>query len=370
MRIQKDNQKLLFLVPAKTAKGGIVNYFNVLEGRFNLTVEYFVRGARNWPNRDGKIKEIIRAWNDLNAFKIRIKQKDIRLVQTSTSLGSFAVMRDGLFLRVAQKRHIATIAFFRGWDEKFEKVLTGWKLNLFKKFFFKSDAFIVLSKKFERKLRGWGYNGDIYIETTTVDDNSLKSFGSNELQNKLNHIDLESANLLFLARTEEAKGLFDAIEAFIELKKKYPTMKLTIAGDGFAKEKAMQIIDQHQLNESVEFVGFVKGKEKASVFINSHIYLFPSYSEGMPNSVLEAMAFGLPVITTPVGGLTDFFEDGKHGNYVEIKKAHQIVEKTQAIIEDKELYKKISLENFEYARKRFTTTIVINRLEKIYSKYI
>ena len=364
------NKKLLFLVPAKSAKGGIVNYFNVLEGRFNLPVEYFVRGARNWPKRDGKLKEIFRAWNDLKSFRKRIQKEDISIVQSSTSLGSFAVIRDGLFLHVAKKRGIFTIAFFRGWDENFEKKLRGWKLFLFKKYYFKSNAFIVLSTKFEKKLRAWGYKGDIHIESTIVDENLLNTFNQKELQLKLGQLNLSSVRLLFLARTEKSKGLFEAINAFIILKETFPGLKLTVAGDGFAKEEAISVIHDHQLDHDVEFVGYVKGSEKAEVFKKSHIYLFPSYTEGMPNSVLEAMAFGLPIITTPVGGLTDFFKEGKNGYYVEIKNVNQIVHKAKELIRNPQFYEQISIENSKYSRNRFVSKEVIKRLERIYIKVL
>ena len=364
MKVQEKKHKLLFLVPAKTAKGGIVNYFNVLENNFSLPVEYFVRGARSWPNREGKIKEVFRAWNDLKTFKKRIKRKDVLLVQTSTSLGAFAVIRDGFFLRAAQKRQLITITFFRGWDEKFEKVLSGWKLKLFKRFFFKSKAIIVLSKKFEKKLRDWGYQGDIYVETTVVDEVLLRSFNMNDFQNKINHLNLEEVNLLFLARTEEAKGLFEAIEAFIKLKKKFQNIKLTIAGDGFSKQKAIEKIISHQLQDSVSFAGFITGEKKVQAFRNSHIYLFPSYTEGMPNSVLEAMAFGLPIVTTPVGGITDFFVEGKNGYYVEIKSVEKIVEKVSLLLTNTPKYMEISKNNLDFARREFMTSVLVNNLEK------
>lgn len=54
-------------------------------------------------------------------------------------------------------------------------------------------------------------------------------------------------------------------------------------------------------------------KKKIETFISHDIYCFPTYGEGMPVSLLEAMAFGFPVVTRPVGGIKDFFENGKHG---------------------------------------------------------
>jgi glycosyltransferase involved in cell wall biosynthesis len=366
----QGTKKILLLTPAASTKGGIVNYFQVLESKFNLPVEYFVRGARNWPNRDVKIKEIIRAWKDLQAFRRRINKGDILLVQSSTSLGLFAVIRDGFFLKSAQIKNITSIAFFRGWDENFEKKLIGWRLFLFKRFYFNSNAFIVLSKKFEKKLREWGFQGDIFLETTIVDDELLIGFDKRQIKRRIEELGNTSIRLLFLARTEKEKGLFETIKAFIKLKKKYPQLHLTIAGNGSSRDEAIKMIKDANMIDSVDFPGFVRNQEKKNLYVQSHIYLFPSYSEGMPNSILEAMAFGLPIITTPVGGITDFFENEKHGFYIEIKNVDQIVEKVNGLIHDLILYMKISNENFNYSRSRFLTQVVIKRLEIIYSNYI
>lgn len=366
----QNRKTILLLTPSKTAKGGIVNYFNVLEGNFNIPVEYFIRGARNWPHRSSLISELLRAWDDLQGLKKRIKIGDIGLLQSSTSLGSFSVIRDGLFLNAANKRGIITIAFFRGWDENYENKLKGIKLLLFKKYYFSCNALIVLSEKFEKKLMKWGYQGSIFIETTIVDEELIKDFDLSDFEKKLKGIDFSKANLLFLARTEKAKGLYEAIDAFSILKKQHSKLKFIIAGDGFELSKAKEYVNQLGLKSEVDFTGFVSGKKKAEVYEKANLYIFPSYSEGMPNSVLEAMAFGLPVITTAVGGLTDFFENGKNGYFVDIKDSDEISNKANQLLNDPDKYKDIAIKNFEYARSRFTTSEVIKRLENIYLAYL
>lgn len=366
----KETTKILLLTPAKTAKGGIVNYFNVLEGKFNLPVEYFVRGARNWPHREGKFVELKRAWFDLIQFKKRLRNGDVALVQTSTSLGSFAVIRDGFFLNATKTKKIYAIAFFRGWDENFEGKLTGFKLYLFKRNYFKCDAIIVLSKKFEIKLREWGFEGDIHVETTIVDEDLIGSFLQNDLENKLSSIDVNSLNVLFLARVEKSKGIYEALDAFTIIKQKYPQLTMTIAGDGFELDKVKKHASQLEFKKDITFTGFITGKDKSDTYQKAGVYIFPSYSEGMPNSVLEAMAFGLPVITTPVGGLSDFFEDGKHGYFIMNNNAKEIANLIERLIQDKKKYIEISQRNLNYSRSRFTTSIVVNRLEKIYSQYV
>ncbi len=86
----------------------------------------------------------------------------------------------------------------------------------------------------------------------------------------------------------------------------------------------------------------------------------------MPTSVLEAMAFGLPVITRPVGGLKDFFINGEHGFMTESKDPEIIAGLIEKIIPDKGLWKRISINVHEYAKERFMASMVAKRLEDIY----
>ena len=95
-------KKILLLVPDLSASGGIKNYFQVIEKEFSMDVEYFIRGARTWPYRKGKFAELYRAFKDLMRYIKKIKSKNYRLVQTSTSLGSYAILRDGVFILSAR----------------------------------------------------------------------------------------------------------------------------------------------------------------------------------------------------------------------------------------------------------------------------
>jgi len=85
----------------------------------------------------------------------------------------------------------------------------------------------------------------------------------------------------------------------------------------------------------------------------------------MPNSALEAMAFGLPVITTRVGGIPDFFEAGKMGLFLDNRKPEHIAEKIKYLIERPQLMKQMSEYNYHYAMQHFYASKVAKRLENI-----
>lgn len=363
-----DHRRILLLTPAESAQGGITNYFQVLKDRFTLPVDYFERGARTWPVRKGRFAEIVRAWRDLQAFKQKLASGNYALVQTSTSLGSFAVIRDGFFIRAAKRRGVKVIVFFRGWDERFERKLESRCLQLFKCVFFQADVMIVLASAFKAKLQAWGYEKPVYIETTIVDDALLQGIDQAFLQQKYTGLSNE-IRLLFLARVERAKGVYEAIDAFALLSKKYPQLFLTIAGDGFELQPAQEYVRSKGIERAI-FTGKVTGKTKRDVFRESHIYLFPSFTEGLPNSVLEAMAFGLPILATRVGGLNDILDDGVTGYFVNQRDSSDIARKIEILLGDLELTGAVALNNHCYAVEHFTAGRVLDRLEQIYHHYM
>ena len=97
----------------------------------------------------------------------------------------------------------------------------------------------------------------------------------------------------------------------------------------------------------------------------SELYLFPTYSEGMPTSVLEAMAFGLPVITRPVGGLKDFFENGEMGYMLESLDPEVYVHHIETLIKDVKLTKRISDYNYRFIKEHSLASKIAKNLEDI-----
>jgi glycosyltransferase involved in cell wall biosynthesis len=365
----KDGKKVLVLVPASTARGGISNYYQVLQNEFPGTIEYFMRGARDWPVRKGLFCELLRALQDYRLFKKRIANKDISLIQTSTSLGLATTIRDGLFVKCAQKKDIKTIVFFRGWDESAEGMVMKY-FSLFKYFFFNANKLITLSETAKEKLKQWGYKGDIYVETTVVDKNLLNGVNETSIIDKYGELNKNGRliNLLFLSRVEERKGIFELLDAYeslnqISIQTNY--FSLTICGDGFEIEKVKRIVKMRGL-KNVSVNGFVSGIQKKEAFEEAHLFLFPSHGEGMPNAVLEAMGFGLPIITTAVGGIIDFFIPGKHGFYIKQNDPYDIVYQVNRVISDKQLLLEIALNNYKLANDRFRSDKVAERIQEIF----
>lgn len=171
--------------------------------------------------------------------------------------------------------------------------------------------------------------------------------------------------ILFAATLYREKGYLDLIEAFALIAPKYPDWKLVLAGNG-SQERGLGKAMQLRVGNRVEFVGWVRGAEKDRVFRSASIFCLPSYAEGFPMAVLDAWAYGLPVVTTPVGGVPDIVVDGENGLLFTPGDVATLANKLSMLIESEELRATISKESLHLANTTFNVNTIANELANIY----
>lgn len=117
--------------------------------------------------------------------------------------------------------------------------------------------------------------------------------------------------LLFVGAMGRLKGERDLVQAIRKAERKVPNLKVMLLGHG--SETLMSLCEEVQVLHLLEYFGPAPMDQRAGFFKQADIFVLPTYAEGMPVSVIEAMAAGLPVITTPVGGIPDLVTDGIEG---------------------------------------------------------
>lgn len=347
-------------------EGGVANYYSVIQPYFSEGIEYFTVGART--DSENIVHVFFRLLIDYYYFIRKLNQKDFDLVHLNPSLDSKAVIRDGVYLLIAKLFKKKTLVFFRGWDLEFEQLMRKYFLPLFRFAYNKTDAFVVLSPDFENKLINMGFRQPVFLENTIVDDAIFERREAESLSKR--ESDYHSFNILFLSRIERAKGIYETLDTYKILKERYKHITLTVAGDGSEFNKARQYADSLR-TEGIEFTGYIRGEAKHMALVKADAYFFPSYyGEGMPNSVLEAMAYGLPVVTRPVAGIRSFFVDHWMGFATESKDPVVFAQLFEKLIQNKEFRLRISAFNRQYSREHFMASKAAKRIENIYRKII
>ena len=172
-------------------------------------------------------------------------------------------------------------------------------------------------------------------------------------------------NILFAATLYKEKGYLDLIEAFGKIAASNKEWKLLLAGNG-SQDEGRALAEKYNVADRVEFLGWVRGEDKDRVFRTSSLFCLPSYAEGFPMAVLDAWAYGLPVVTTPVGGIPDIVVDGENGLLFNPGDVKALSEKLDILINDASLRSKLSREAKMLAGTTFNATTIARQLGDIY----
>lgn len=284
-----------------------------------------------------------------------VKDNDIKLVHIHTaSRGSFLRKSISFYIAKFFKKkviiNIHPINFINFYNNS---------SNLVKKFIEnvlnKSDLILVLSKTIKTKLTNICQNSNIEILYNPV---LLKEF---------HHISSDKIRIVFMGNLNKNKGVYDIIEAAKYIKN--PNVIINLYGDGDLDE-FKKLIAKNNLENKVKIKGWIRGEQKDIAFAESDIYILPSYTEGLPMSILEAMAAKLPVISTPIGGIPETIYDGVNGFLIQPGDCKALAEKIDLLANDKELREKMGQESYKIAKEKFDIEIIIKQLQEIYDDLI
>ncbi len=169
--------------------------------------------------------------------------------------------------------------------------------------------------------------------------------------------------LLFVGTWLDRKGIYYLAEAFAQLAARNPDLQLTVAGC-WLPEEAVRKFFPAQTRSRIRVTSFVRRYDMPELYAEHDIFLFPSLVEGMPLTLLEAMATGMPVVTTNSSGMADVVEDEVNGLLVPAADTASLVEATGRLCGSAELREKLGLAGQETMR-RYTWEKIAQRLEKV-----
>jgi len=184
------------------------------------------------------------------------------------------------------------------------------------------------------------------------------------IANESNSVSFRSAktDILYVGALNQMKGVWDLLKAVEKLFPRYPNLYLTMVGEGPLTGEIQRWAGRLAFEKRVRLAGPVPPERVSELLQISHIFVLPSHREGTPNSLLEAMACGIPCVATRVGDVPSIVRDGKDGLLVRPGAPAELGLKIRLLLEDTKLYEEISRNSrkkaLQYGREKSLKKII------------
>jgi len=258
-----------------------------------------------------------------------------------------ALLRDLLILISTRWLFEKTIFHFHAANFKLSyQALPKLIAKIFLKAFSAPDVAICISKYSLQEIEF------IKPKRTFFVPNGLPDMFQNYSQYKNN----QKCLVLFAGALYESKGVYDLLEAGRLLKETGVSFQLELMGEGPRTiiTALSDFIRKHEMQKDVKLLGRLNSEEKWKAYAKADLLCLPTHLDNLPNVIIEAMMFELPVVSTPVGGIPDLIEEGVNGFLVPIKDPVQLADRLRRLILDKELRLKMGKAGREKYLKEFT----------------
>ncbi|MDR2546874.1 MAG: glycosyltransferase family 4 protein [Lachnospiraceae bacterium] len=339
--------RVVMIGPARNVMGGVstaVNnyYLAGLDQRVNLTyIATMVDGS--------KFCKLLKAIGAYVRFLTYLLRMDILHAHMSPGASYY---RKKIFVDTASVFCKKVIIHFRGGD--FQTFFQDKSSNAKKKIvatFAKADYFIVLSPEWK----------EVFVPL--IGEEKLIVLGNAVSIPEKYKDSYSDHNILFVGRLCINKGVGDLLAVIPMLKRKFPDIHLFLAGVWEDEELRQTATD---LKEEVTFLGWLDRHTLAQYMEKCSIFVLPTYYEGQPNALLEAMAMGMTAIATAVGGIPQLIEDGKTGRLITPRDVDSLSRGLKELLADEKLRSQLGTAARERVKERHGINQLANELYRIY----
>jgi glycosyltransferase involved in cell wall biosynthesis len=347
--MSRKNPKVLILATSRKTRGGITSVIKA-----HLQGEQWKKYHCRWieTHRDGNyLRKLWYLMLSMLEYVVILPFYDLVHIHLSEPPSAIRKLPFLLYAKLIGKK---AIVHFHSYS--IETTIHSKFDFIYKDIFTKADLIIVLSQF---------WKDEVYKKFKL--DNKIKVLynpcGKPDYTTKFD----KEKIILYAGILNSRKGYNDLIDAFSKIADNYPEWKLYLAGNGEI-EKALFKVKSYNLQDQIKILGWIDGQEKSKYFQEASIFCLPSYAEGFPMAVLDAWAYGIPVITTLVGGIPDIVQEGINGLLFpagDIEKLSKLLEK---LIQDKGLRESIVSESNKLVNDVFNVNVINVKLDRMYCK--
>ena len=274
----------------------------------------------------------------------------------------------GLFFRDIGALKGKIVTTFHGFD--MSAYIKEYGKDTYKHLFEEGDLFLTISERWKQELINLGVEEKkILVHRMGVD---MRKFAFSERKKKNN----ANIQLLTVARLVKKKGVKYGIQAVAEVLKRYPGIEYKIVGDGPLMSALANLINALNINNNVKLIGWRNQDDIVKLMKDSDILLAPSVTteegdqEGIPVVLMEALALGLPVISTYHSGIPELVQDGISGCLVQERDVNALSEKLEHLIKCQELWAKMGRSGRDYVENYYNIDKLNEQLVGIFKELV
>lgn len=351
--LKKHMNKIVLMIGTDpTGKGGVAAVISVYID--NGLFERFPIRYLATHREGGKLNKL---WTSVSAFGQLLAllfSGRVALVHAHVaSNGSF--LRKSIYLALARLFGVATVFHLHGGGfQEFYAGAPAWLQRWIAYTIGRADRVVGLSTAWAEFLARFSRAGVVRVIANPV-----------YLPGAVSHQHEKAGRLLFLGRAESAKGIFDLLEAVKLIAPLCPNVRVAIGGDGDVAQVRSRALELG-IAEHVELLGWVVGEAKRQQFERAEVFVLPSYHEGLPMAMLEAMAHGKAMVVTPVGGIPEAVQHEQQALLVTPGQARELADALLRLLQDASLRRGLSQRARARVAERFGTERVLGQVAEMY----
>ncbi len=342
-------KKVLMIGPARSVHGGISGVVNnYYEAGLDKQVDLCYIGTMV---EGSKVKKLIKAAVAYLQFLCKLPGYDIVHVNVASDA---SYVRKSLFIKAADRAGKKIVLHQHGGDfEGYYGGLSDKRKERVKKVLSMGDVFVALTPMAKEFFEMIVEPDKIMVlpNAVSVPSEMTKTYGQKKL--------------LFLGRICKEKGIRELLAVMPELKKQFPDVMLYLGGI-WEDESLKEQVEAHK--DCVTYIGWISGKEKEKYLADCDIFVLPTYFEGQPVSVLEAMAYSCAIAASEVGGIPQMITHEQTGLLMKPKSPESICEQLTKLLGDQMLCRYLGQNAREKVQKEFSIEESMKRLLSVYER--
>lgn len=302
---------------------------------------------------------------ELLRFIFFIHSHSPRVIHINSSFGPWSFWRDSAYLLLCKFLKKKVLMQYHGGKlDVFTRTASRIQINIIKKIVFLPDQIGVCSEAQKMPFRELGIENRVHVLRNMVHLNP-------HLQDKSNrrHWSIPSDYFVILfvsAQFFREKGIIETLDAIPLVRKRHPKTAFIMVGGGSGDPNLLDRIQSMEQRNEIVLTGHLDFPQLQKLFAASDCFILPSYAEGLPLTLLEAMASGLPVIATPVGGIPEVVQEGINGYLIPIGNSIALSDKIKRFIQNPLMVKRMKENNLTKINDQYRVDVVIRQYNALY----